>query len=1065
MVSLGVFSAYSKTVALWPIDYTESGFDGRNCIEGGGDLASAGTVVGTDGAFEGLPANVDRSLNLSEPPVNNNTGCQASGSGGRFHCSDSRILETLNRTNESFTVEGWMKFGSLPTSGWWVLYNVLGAKEDNRWLFSIRYGGKVANGVSLEIYDGGSGKSGDKLLLPVDDQLKDTLTNEWNHIAIVHNLVEGNSRYSLYLNGELKSGIDGGKPGQYAMQSLEIGGRQNGNVADVQWDYIRVSDRALHPGEFLCDEGAAVEVPVKTASSTVAYWKLDQKADGSLNLTDEIRGAKLTHCAYKNLYGFVASGRKAHEGHPPNQLLAKANNGSAYNGGNVSCMKVHDIGRTLSLSNDFSVEMYLAPTFCAHEGESQWIFDTRRYNNGKESGCLLALTRKNGQRYFYLYDSEHWANPRLCDDDLSDWYDAFRHVALTYDADGGADGHGVYRFYMDGVLKREIVNTRSALDYGGNYGLEMFGQITRPDRSFHGYVDTVRICSAALSPNQFMCATEGKEAVAAESIVALWPFDVGEDEIVAGERVIDLRNDAIGGTVYFARQTDYAGNGKMPVADAARKPASIPNPEPSIFYTNDATQVNASATFSESSPSRKYVMTCDYDVVNALKGDAFTIEGYFYHGDTLNDNWSILVNPIVYDGTCQMVAPGTYKGLSYRNQTSNKGYNIWFGGAGDRYFNVNGTDEDGKSVEDEGNQVVVDPGVAQHEWRHVALVYRKADPAFENKNTMTLYVNGVRQSTISHESASWASYNELCGFAIGGRPTGNQSVFSVSSLRISDKALGPGEFLCAQGVTPPPVVRADKATVSYWKLDAVGDGGIDMTSSVNDAFGFATTEGMPLGSVADQAVNVVPNPDKTVGFVGDPRSNAGSLDFDGSSLLPVQYLGYSLDLYRADAGFTVEGWLKWRGDETGKDETIVQVSGFTSSSAHWRLSLDATGTTPRMKVSAVSADVGRVPYVDRTFDFDASVLKGAWNHIALVYSAHEGNGTWTLIVNKRDSYVLENAQKIRQLLDIPLFTLGGARSGVDGFTGLLDCWRVSRGCLAADELLFDTPKGTLFIVR
>ncbi len=1058
VVSVLSLTAFSKTIALWPLDYTESGFDGRNCIEGSPALNLYGTAIEMDErAFNGaFPPNPDRSVDLSERPVNGNSCDLAANYGSGFYTKDASLLSKINRSSEAFTVEGWMKLRTFPEINKFVVLYHGESGNDNRWFFTIR--NSAAEVLTFQIYVGA-----DKILTEIDDALKETLLNNWCHVALVYRKSDAEESnkptFCLYINSELKVRLQVNSPGTDAVNEFQIGGRPtNTNTIDAQWDYCRISDEALEPGEFLCDEGVAVNIPEKKQNtSTVAYWKFDQTADGKLNLTDEIRGAKFTHCAYSNIVGFTASNVKAFEDNPPNQVLPNPNNGSIVNNGNISVMKIKDFGGYLSLDKDFSVETYLAPHRMTAAAYPQFLFDTRTYGNGTY-GWLLGIRNDNKGTRFYVYDGKH-SGDQIVSGDISSWHDEFKHIALVYDCDGGEFGFGVYRFYLDGTLAGAVTNTVQPLA-ADDHILDIGGSLT-PDRGFQGYIDTLRICSAALAPNQFMCATENAQPVAEDNIVALLPFDVSEEKLMGDEYYIDVRNDAANGVSYFVKRGENVGASRTPSINTIEKPEAILNPEPSIFYTNDSTKVNASVKFGDSNVARKYLITYDNEVVKTLKSDEFTIEGYFYHARALNDAWSIMANPIMYSNN--MIFIGAFWGLSYRNQDNgNKGYNVAF--PGDRYFNdylAEGASRD--------------EGIAANEWRHVALVCKKKDSnsdedLYKNNNTMTLYVNGIKHGVISNANANatWGTsthHTYMCGLAIGGRPTGDQSIGSISSLRISNKALEAHELLCAQGVTPPPVVSDDKATVSYWKLDAASESEIDVSNSVDTAYNFVKDENAPVGSSADNAVKSVPNPDKTVGFIGNARANAGSLVFNGASLLPVQYLGSKLDLYRADAGFTVEGWLKWTNDGSKKDETIVQVSGFASSSSYWRLSLDNTLDTPRLKVSAASPDAGMALYINDVFDFDASALKDVWNHIALVYSAHEGNGKWTLIVNKKDEYTIENQYKVRDYIDTALFSLGGNRSGVDGFNGSLDLWRVSTGCLTADEILFDTPKGTLFIVR
>ena len=95
----------------------------------------------------------------------------------------------------------------------------------------------------------------------------------------------------------------------------------------------------------------------------------------------------------------------------------------------------------------------------------------------------------------------------------------------------------------------------------------------------------------------------------------------------------------------------------------------------------------------------------------------------------------------------------------------------------------------------------------------------------------------------------------------------------------------------------------------------------------------------PPTGTTEQFKALVPVPDTSEDFIGNPKSNSGSALFE-SDYLHVQNLGNRVDL---DEPFSVEGWMYWNNDEATAVQTIAGTQFDTDYG--WRLFLDKSGAT------------------------------------------------------------------------------------------------------------------------
>jgi len=246
-----------------------------------------------------------------------------------------------------------------------------------------------------------------------------------------------------------------------------------------------------------------------------------------------------------------------------------------------------------------------------------------------------------------------------------------------------------------------------------------------------------------------------------------------------------------------------------------------------------------------------------------------------------------------------------------------------------------------------------------------------------------------------------------------------------------------------------------------------------------------TNTSLPAGSV-QRVAGTLQKHDATPTFFGDPAANAGSLLFTNGTALTTGNLGVRLEL---DAGFTVEGWMKWDG---GADRSVQALAGtrFDTEAgwvlpavgtanrvlfgvpAGWLLTLEKRGSDTAFHIACNTVVTNIFTGGDAVIDADLAILPaaqvaGQWRHVALPYEPDtDDRGQWTFCFDGVKTGAATNAVAPFFNHESHRFLLGGRAGGTDSFDGLLDCWRASGGLVASEDLLyFSIPRGTLIRVQ
>ncbi|MGN0852275.1 MAG: LamG-like jellyroll fold domain-containing protein [Kiritimatiellia bacterium] len=1033
LAAAGVASA--RTVALWPLEATATGgFDGRCVIDSANDLNVRNFVLTDSDLGWDLPPRPDAAPHPWNP-VNAKAVEQVVNDTDGAGFLDNDTTGVYVARDRDFTLEGWIKLRDLPARGQWSClasgFRDVGSR--NRWTFSLRR--RESENYACTWIVWAEGGSDQVVAAYPSEEASYDLTNKWMHVALTHRAyVADKDTWTVFIDG-VQVGSSVQLPGTAVSGEtprFDLGARIGAsNPTYATFDYWRLSDRILAPSEFLCAGESGTQIPV---SHTVAYWPLEATADGGVDGRDAVGDSPLT----SGFQGTTARYNRmspaadcAFQGNPPNPTvsLPDGNAGCLQGTQSSGCLVRDDLGASLNLSTNFTVEGWFAPRLCERADKTAsnypaYLFGTRPDMN---KGWVLAYRPKSATDILfdiYCLDGEGSNmrnNVKLSGTyPVAQWYETWHHLALVYEADGGANGYGLWSLYIDGELTGTTENGSRPVPVTDERVFFLGGRAEVAGQSFQGKIDCVRVSQAALRPSQLLCATENAEA--ATDVLAFWPLNV------EGGAYLDLR-DVSGNNRHFASR-DSEWNRQKATGDRATPGPVIRNPDRTPNFRGSRTKMEGSVRFRDPDAAqdmdRAYLATGSTTVTEALRGGQdSTLEFYYMrrsHVQAVNsDSQEVFLT--LADGSS----------VSVRFFRTSNGFYIWENRNGD--------------VPDTLFAGTSDADMAVDIWYHVALVHAFETWEGVRKTVWRLYVDGTLKGTVSADSN--ASTLQRPTVLFGGRywRDRNSVLGNLSSMRLSAVALDPSEFLCAEpagsGTDDEPSARA------YWPIDAGADGLADRLSDETPLVATGTA-----AEQTDQARAAIPNSDALTILTGSARRNAGSYALSDGALV-ASGVGHHLSFA---SPFTVEGWVKW--PEAGTDTEDLFTVGEADSGKGVRVSLDRTGTVPRLHVFARAAWPS-TPLVDATFDADLTPLLGVWTHLAITYDPCAGTGMWTLYADgvKLGASVSNfwRANGVDYFRD-SAFRIGPATASVD-------MWRVSTGVWDTTKLLWARPTGMLFIVR
>ena len=1045
LVACGV--ARAKTVALWPLE-VDSNNIGLHCVVNpSNDLKKIDSnFVNTDTGVEWeLPPNPDTDRH-ARVPLNRSAVHEKWGTTQNGFLYNTYTARHLRR-DKAFTIEGWIKVLDLPASNTWAcIFGAYGKSENgvdnNRWTFSLRRRSNENYACSWILW--GNGSQDTVLYRYADEEASYAITNTWIHIALTHEPLgtNGKDHWTLFLNGVQAGESDnvGRVVNSYTNHRFDLGARSDGNQINAVFDYWRISDKVLEPSEFLCAGGGGTAAPT---NSTVAYWPLGVTETGGIDCRDAVGNAPLTGGFYGAVFHencMTPIEDCAFTGDPPNPTvtLSGGNVGSFQGCATSACLKQDAVGTYLNVTSNFTVEGWFCPRICER---------TTKTLDG-EAVCLLFGTQPDYDKgWKFQYRAKGIGDAQLdiyCLDgannvvinnvklsgsfDMSSWYDEWRHVALTYNATGGANGYGLWTLYIDGVQVGSAANSRTPVAVTMQRPFSLGGRGTIANQSFQGKIDCVRVCATVLSSNQFLNATNNPAA--ATDVVGFWPLNVINGVFP------DLR-DVSGKGNDFSSLTNYPSSLVTPDPDTQ---PTIPNPDRTPTFRGDSSKVKGSTRFrnpdaaaATDTHNKANLITGSKALMGKLAAGDFTFEFYYLRRSSNNvgsDDQEVFFMPT--DST---------NGAIVRFFRKKGGFFIW------ETLYVSSTLADTCVLPDTDSDLKYD------EWQHIALVHAIEPVNGVAKSVWRLYLDGVLKGTAS-QNAKTGSFSTPTRLFVGGRHVRdkNSVIGNLSSVRLSNRALDPSEFLCAT----PAASEKPEPTVGYWPIDSTTPGLANLADEEYPLVADGTAAGQ-----ADKARLSIPNKSALTNVVtGAARQNHGSYALGAGGTLAAASIGFDM---AGPKPFTVEGWLKWTPAAGTADEDLISVGDALTGNGGLRIFFDKTGETPKLRVFARGA-WPCTPYVDGAFDADLTSLVGTWAHVAIAYDISDGEGTWTLYIEGKQVGQVKNFYHPTPV-DYSRggdFTIGSASLPL---SAAVDMWRVSTVAYAPEDLLYAPPSGAIIIFR
>jgi len=551
----------SSTIAYWKFDV---GTDGKPDLRPAVGQAELSGLIGI-GDTNNMPTTIMTPCRTEQAQtgIAGNNGC-VRGRGPRysFLCHPS-VGNEVTVTND-FTVEGWFKpeaaaydaeanrtlFGTRDTSNvGWTFFLTKNAKfgNSNVWGFFVNV---TSDAKSEDIY-----------ITNAPDLIE---WNDWKHVALVYEAGTGNGTWKVYLDGELHGSVQNTVKPSYANPPkwpFLIGGRHN-NAYDWKGciDYVRVSKAALQPSQFLRTNGGA------SATDVIATWPLDISDEMFFDGADISGNENHIDRNWQDKYPNTSSKYilQAKDDAPtitnPDRTFGFRGDPAAKNGsvqfweavnsntvpGRLSYVATRDrtVIEAMRKRGPLTIEMYVKRTCDASACDlnKQWehLCAWCGYlDRGKRYGDLV-LIRYHPTSGFQIND-QAWMqtngdtsfNGKGAVEPKNVW----RHYAFVRTFEGN---DLVWRLYINGQQEGIVQKTARTSVKSSNPGYSNFliGGRGFDVTSFKGRIGTVRISSAALGPDDFLCAAKQAVPVAsAPEVIGVWPLDRDGETVVATNAV------------------------------------------------------------------------------------------------------------------------------------------------------------------------------------------------------------------------------------------------------------------------------------------------------------------------------------------------------------------------------------------------------------------------------------------------------------------------------------------------------------------------------------------------
>ena len=800
-----VSSVDAKTVALWKLDYSPyTGPNVRCLIDPANDFdvviqGQQKEPVSTRPALPSglvrdwspLPPNPDATTNLLDSASSTNAIYYAHG----ILFSTAGCARHINSLTNSFTVEGWHfrdTTAAPPAIGSFTPFFALGETRVNGgWSFGLSNVNDT-NNLYFAIYDYNYASGSLRRIFgtPIPTV---TYYHKWCHYALVYDRQGGgglgtweifvnSASYGVVTNQTAPTTVG-------AQKTFCLGGDADGSqYYDMGgYDYWRISDQALATNQFL-NAGAPTIV---ASPKTLAFYRLDVNADGTLDLSNRVANAYHLQASIGNVVTQVTANADQAVTSVPNPDASDHFRGRrAFNRGSVAFRTGTDNGsRSYLLSSDglgtqlgtnkaWTVETWIKFTSLTTR---QVIFNVKQGDGSGPGWMFLNYNGLNSRYCMVLGGTQGYIGfPGSTGGSAETSLNAWHHLSLTFDPASGTGYQGSLECFLDGRSLGTIQYSNSYERVNSSVNFYVGGRASIWGDAVYGSMDLVRVTQGVLTTNQFLNAGGYVATTNAAATAAYWKLDSDGSGVDASSQVEPRY--ALG----------VATNTAPPAGSLRRVAGTLPKYDTTPGFIGDPAVDAGSLLFTNGTAltvgnlGGRLELDRPFTVEGWMNWDGGAVRAVQALAGTRFDTETGWLLPSVGAGVNRMLF-GVSSGwlLTLEKRGADAAFHIACNTAVTNVFTA------GDAVIDADLAVLPAAQVAG-QWRHVALAY---EPDANDRGQWTFYFDGVKAGSATNAVAPFFNH-ESHRFLLGGRAGGTNSFDGLLDCwRASSGLRAPADFL------------------------------------------------------------------------------------------------------------------------------------------------------------------------------------------------------------------------------------------------------------------------------
>lgn len=801
----GAFSTVcAKTAALWKLDYSPyTGINARCLVNPTNDFdviiqgqqkeppsSRPALPSGLAQEWSPLPPNPDTTAGLLDTTFSTNAVYYPHG----MLFVSAGVTPFINSLTHSFTVEGWHYRDTTqapPGIGAYLPFFSLGSTwADGGWSFGF-YNLDDTNNLHFALYDYNDRPARRVFGTPIPTA---TYYKKWCHYALVYDHEGGGGlgTWEIFVNSasygvvtNLTAPTKAGTQTTFCLGG-DAGGSQYYNMG--AYDTWRISDLALAPNQFL---NAGTPTMVRSPT-TLAFYRLDLNADGTLDLSNRVANAYHLQAPVGNsLTQVTANADQSVTSVPNPDASAHFFGRRSFNSGSISfrtgatsgsrshLLSTNGLSKMLGATNSWTVETWIN---LKDRSGRQVFFSTKGGDGSGADGWMLCMNTVGVSGRYCLFTSSPpgvflaFPGSTGSETTLNEWH----HLALTYTTAAGPGLYGAWECFLDSesLGKVEYSNTYARVD--GSMNFYVGGRANTLSDAVYGAMDLVRVSQGVLATNQFLNAGGYVATTSAVATLAYWKLDSDGASVDASSQVEP--RFALGVATNTAPPEGRSQGVAKALLAYDTTPAFVGDPAANagaLRFTNGTALTSGNL-------GAKLELDKPFTVEGWMKWDGGAERGVQTLAGTRFDLEAGIQLPPV--GTASRILYQVPSGwlLSLEKRGSDVAFCIACNTAVTNVYT--------------GTELIIDADLAvlpgsqlAGRWRHVALAY---DPsADDDRGRWTLYLDGVAAGAVLNAVSPFFNH-ESHRFLIGGRAGGAQSFDGLLDCwRVSSGLVNPDDLL------------------------------------------------------------------------------------------------------------------------------------------------------------------------------------------------------------------------------------------------------------------------------